>query len=151
MDIGKGGITMQERLTRPITESEIKLFNPTRPSGSKYSEGDYVEKRDVTDLECYRKLGQLEDIEEDFGITWDILFQACTKGFWNSSAFIEPKNNKITKRVFFIDALHKQIVEYLIIAGDAKCPENRSFWCYKFEDYGKKTVHGWALTKEELK
>lgn len=97
------------------------------------------------------KLGKLEDIEENFGITWEILVQACTKGFWTSSAFIEPKNNEITKRVFFIDVLHKQIVEYLTIAGDAKCPENRSFWCYKFEDYGKKTAHGWALTQEEFK
>ena len=110
----------------------------------------YSIAKDIKNEECLNKLGQLEDVEEDFGITWDILLQACTKGFWTSSAFIEPKNNEITKRVFFIDVLHKQIVEYLTIAGDAKCHENRSFWCYKFKDYGKKTAYGWALTKEEF-
>ena len=130
MGIERGGIAMQERLTRPITKSEIKLFNPTRPSGSKYSKGDYVEKRDVTDLECYRKLGQLEDKEEKLGLDLQIGCNALLYGIYTKDyGYIDGSFLSLEKYRINI-TIHSVGLPFVGPVG-----------------YGKT----WALTKEELK
>lgn len=129
MGIDRGGIAMQERLTRPITKSEIKLFNSTRPSGSKYSKEDYVEKRGVTDLECYKKLGQLEDKEEKLGIDLQIGCNALLYGIYTTDyGYIDGYSLCLEKYRIGIPR-HSVSLPFVGPVG-----------------YGKT----WALTKEEL-
>lgn len=82
--------------------------------------------------ECIHKLGQFEDIEEDFEIDLIKLFKAVQNGFYdNEGNYYEPYD-------YLIDldssCLRENFEEYI----KAKT--------FSFEDYGQT----WALTKEEL-
>ena len=107
-------------------------------------------KIDASRFDCYDKLGQLEDIEEENGFDLITLFKALKDGFYikyndkivhifpykhitinfwykTINVFIPPK--------FFIDC--KKGTDYLSETIDEE---------YWFKDYGKT----WALTREEL-
>lgn len=90
-------------------------------------------------IKAYDKLGQLEDIEDDFGIDLVILFK--TKTVW-CKTLVENKQTKeqsyqiIERNLWGINLEYKEIMvgsEY-------------SFGSHKIKDYGIT----WALTREEL-
>ena len=77
------------------------------------------------------KLGQLEDIEEEWGIDLIKLLSA-------KSIFVVECDEIYESQTPFVDCVNKQILlaHYTTITED-----------YDFKDYGKT----WAFTKEELK
>lgn len=80
------------------------------------------------------KLGKLEDIEENIGISLEILFKAMESGIYyvnNSSREISFANSLTT-------SLEKHKGNYCLYIGHEKA--------VYFKDYGKT----WALTKEEI-
>lgn len=84
-----------------------------------------------------KKLGELEDIEEELGIDLITLFKALTDGVYD----IEKK------QIREISYINKRFIGYIgdsIGNGDADYPDIQ--YCYRIKDYGKT----WALTKEEL-
>ena len=88
--------------------------------------------------QCWNKLGQLEDIEDELGIDLITLFKAIKNGVFYYSEGIQ-----LTKGIVYI------ISNYLGTYNDKL---SYSFLTYNekqqlfFADYGKT----WALTKEEL-
>ena len=82
------------------------------------------------------KLGQHEDIEDEFGIEILTVVEAVKKGFYDrTGAFHDPYT-------FSID-LESSCLRETYINETAMCPIPDVFY---FDEYGK----GWALTKEEL-
>ena len=82
----------------------------------------------------YKKLSQLEDIEDEIGIDLATLIKALKNGIWYKEEYIEfiaPH-----RLVFDIDYL------YEVDTGHSAKLINH----FHFKDYGK----NWALTKEEL-
>lgn len=79
------------------------------------------------------KLGQLEDIEEEFGIDLFILFKALTEGMY-------VRNEKMAM-IYDINLKEKRF--------ESRCFNDygvEEYEYYYFKNYGKT----WALTKEEL-
>lgn len=101
----------------------------------KYGEGLYLYDCESPG-EARRKLGQLEDIEEKFGIDLITLFKALTNGI-----YVRIANN---------------CIKYF--SGNEICFNGKTFtycchenYICKLKDYGQKeAIDGWALTKEEL-
>ena len=85
-------------------------------------------KIDSSRFDCYDKLGQLEDIEDELGIDLITLFEALKNGIYKKG-----RNNLkgliLYSKMPMFSLYHKTIDNELI------------------EDYGKM----WALTREELK
>lgn len=85
---------------------------------------------------CYTKLGQLEDIEEDFNCDLTIFLQALKHGVFYKNF----RDNKIR---------HTNNLKMSCFDGKTFCLENK--WHYfLMSDYGKNKYNQWALTKEEL-
>ena len=90
-----------------------------------------------TSIECYNKLGQLEDIEEELGIDLVTLFKALDE----------------KQRIFALNEYDLRVVELPVLYASRKLVDgeifinvNGCFANFKTKDYGK----WWALTKEEL-
>lgn len=86
-----------------------------------------------TTTECIKKLGQLEDIEDELGISLFTLFDATFNGVY----YITNGQIINTKDMGFSVAFYK---DYLLIM------DNELEHAFRTKDYGKT----WALTKGEL-
>ena len=98
-------------------------------------------------VECYWKLKNYEDIEEELGIDISILIKALQKGIYGTlyGGTINSSYEKI---------IHIKPIQFkLCLHVDEPCIYYEWGWPgpdynrYKLKDYGKT----WALTKEELK
>lgn len=118
-----------ERLTEQLNEKHV----PTRHTLSEVREGMYRPANFHTSIECYNKLGRLEDIEEELGCDLITLFKAL-----NSCWF-----RKFTTNIVLGDIRPK-----LVFQGGWYLQPNLTElpMIYALKDYGKT----WALTKEEL-
>ena len=88
-------------------------------------------------MNCVRKLGQLEDIEDELGIDLVTLSKALTNGVWVKLEYFGCKTTNIVfEKAFYFGKVIDE--EKPVIR--AECRE------YYLKDYGKT----WALTKEEL-
>lgn len=94
-----------------------------------------------TSIQCYNKLGSIEDIEDKLGCPVDVLFKALRQGVYE----IDNRGYIYHSDVSYIGS--KYLVKVYYAWGD---DEYAQFKYFKFEDYGKKMPGGWALTKEEL-
>lgn len=96
--------------------------------------------RSELDNGIYKKLKQLEDIEEELGIYLIILFKALKNGFYYyDNGIVHTSDNESYISLQAQSCLPNQMcieVDY----GDY------STMCFYFKDYGKT----WALTREEL-
>ena len=94
------------------------------------TKNDFIEVIDKD--EAYKKLYQIENLEEEIGIDLIILFKATQQGIW-------MKRNKV---FYFFDNL--------IIDLKSKClvqiVSNDEVETFPFDSYGE----DWALTREEL-
>lgn len=103
---------------------------------------DHLEKDSVftcdekTFIKCYKKLSQLEDIEEEFGIDLITLFKALKNGTYTKD-YYDYKNPRRTELV--CDDKQEWWIRWLCLGGQ--------YEYFKVKDYGKT----WALTKKELK
>ena len=86
-------------------------------------------------VDIVNKLGELEDIEEEIGIDFLVLFKSLENG-----VFVKEFDSEISLRE--VRGIAKSGI--LVIDNDAPCPDCDS--CMDYGDYGKK----WALTEEEL-
>ena len=93
-----------------------------------FEQGDHIDK-----------LGQIEDVEEEAGISLDILFKACKNGFYykDCGKYISYACKQDNGEIYF----NSKTIIYL----------ERNYFetdvdYYALKDYGKT----WALTKEEL-
>ena len=85
---------------------------------------------------AFKKLGQLEDIEEELGIDLITFF----KYLFTDKFYVRRYRNNIEERIFWsINTDSVEVVEEKYPYGD--CTEK-----LMFKDYGKT----WTLTKEEL-
>ena len=97
-------------------------------------EGVFFENQVLAiDGEAIDKLGQLEDIEEEFGIDLITLFKAVMNGFWYKNKY---GYHQADDYEYVIDLESNRLVKLYEEDGRIFC----------FEDYGK----DWALTKKEL-
>ena len=80
-----------------------------------------------------KKLGILEDIEEELGITLEVLFKALKEGIYYDHKHRNPES------ISFRFCCNDLIVEYT-------CFGCTDYDYLEIKDYGKT----WALTKEEL-
>lgn len=92
-------------------------------------------------LAIYDKLSEVEDIEDALSCPIDVLFKALKQGVYE----IDDRGYIYHSDVSYIG--RKYLVKVYYAWGD---DEDAQFKYFKFEDYGKKTPGGWALTKEEL-
>ena len=54
--------------------------------------GEYIHKvHKYTINDCWNKLGKLEDIEQELGITLEVLFKALKDGIWLKNGFVNAK------------------------------------------------------------
>lgn len=102
-------------------------------------------KKSAYDKDILNKLGQLEDIEERFGIDLITLFKALKKGaYFRLLDYTKPTFKKIIIEPYHINIKKK----YIDIRRDRLYSGfgNTGGHLYYFKDYGKT----WALTKEKL-
>ena len=92
---------------------------------------DFIEVKDKD--EAYKKLCQIEDIEQEFGIDLITLFKAVMNGFWYKNKY---GYHQADDYEYVIDLESNRLVKLYEEDGRIFC----------FEDYGK----DWALTKQEL-
>lgn len=89
--------------------------------------------------EHINKLGQLEDIEDELGISLITLFKALKNGIW-----VKNREDNIIRHL--CTKLGYQVCGSLSLGGIAFEDTYYNEYYYSYEDYGKI----WALTKEEL-
>ena len=113
------------------------------------------------------KLGKLEDIEEELGISLEILFKALGNGFWAKvKNYVKTRpydysgdrgaNDDLWKqdgyKVIFIKCKKQETVvdftknKCIMVTSHEDCKYYGHKWSFLFKSYGKT----WALTKEEL-
>lgn len=101
--------------------------------------GEYIHKVHKCSLnDCYEKLGKLEDIEDELGISLEVLFKALKEGIYRFYEEFEDEPPYI----------------YYLAVDLCYDDANEKEWClvgltntpYYLKDYGKT----WALTREEL-
>lgn len=117
----------------------------------------YIKEPELKTDDLINKLGLLEDIEEELGISLSILFKALKDGIWTKGGFCsdmleeEPvfvENPEIGYRDFY-DEKDK---EYSVLVHDEDVLCIYTHHCdftvrqTRIKDYGKT----WALTKEEI-
>lgn len=83
----------------------------------------------------YNKLGQLEDIEEELGISLVVFFQALNQ----EEVYVKLPNGRIDKCSFLVEKLGENVFGF-------SYPIHEDWIYYYLKDYGKT----WALTKEAL-
>ena len=90
---------------------------------------------------CIQKLGQLEDIEDELGVSLDVLLDKALKnGLWYHSK--QKGHLFVAPSCLLLNVFHKIIYADLVDKGG--CRTGRLI--IKLDKYGKT----WALTKEEL-
>lgn len=91
--------------------------------------------------QCSDKLGLLEDIEDEFNVSFDTLFEAIKKGIW---AIYHDKifYLGIQPLIYYPTSKDKKTREFAFVLIDI-VGEEHIYW---LKDYGKT----WSLTKEEL-
>ena len=106
-------------------------------------EGEFFENNTLAiDGKAIDKLGQLEDIEDELGISLETYVRLHQDGFYGiceDDDHEKPYIYQFDNRCFNIFADDKTIVVYF--EGS-----NEEYRTYRIKDYGKT----WALTKEEL-
>ena len=95
------------------------------------TKNEFIEVKDKD--EAYKKLCQLEDIEEEFGIDLITLFKAVMNGFWYKNQY---GYHQVDDYEYVIDLESSRLIQ---LYEDSEV--------FYFEDYGKE----WALTESELK
>ena len=103
-----------------------------------YRPCDYESDKQSTILKLCKKLGQLEDIEEELGIDLITLFKILKrkKIYW-----VNEYNKKIQQMIMYGEC---DLMGIFVYEKGFEYPECSKHLLYK--DYGKT----WALTKEEL-
>ena len=100
--------------------------------------------------EMYKKLAQLEDIEEELGIDLITFFKAITNGFYGTMYAVSKEYaNAQNWEPMFYELKNTDIKKYdgkLAVIHYLGRLSYADFLVYEFKDYGKT----WALTKEEL-
>lgn len=108
----------------------------------KYDDGSYGISKCTCEVE--KKLGQLEDIEEELGIELVVLFKALYEGVYVINVY---------ENIIFVEPIlsfnKEKSTNLYVLDGITSFPPNKlcESYFYYFKDYGKT----WALTKEELK
>lgn len=119
-----------KRFTSKYSDS-TPVYHKYYLNGYHYEQGEFIDK-----------LGRIEDIEEETGISLDILFKACKDGFYykDCGEYISYACKQNNANIYFNSTtliyLERNYVDYLEIDVDY----------YALKDYGKT----WALTREEL-
>lgn len=112
------------------------------------------------DIPILKKLGQLEDIEDELGIDLITLFKAIKEGIWIRKSYYcgtcDLEGKPIFIQPFFLHlGMYDYYTESLRENANSKCEKALCFYDMEYEDindiakvkdYGKT----WALTKEEL-
>ena len=96
------------------------------------TEDEYIEKEN----QMVQKFGRLEDIEEELGIDFDILFKALDYGVW-----LKNGNKLEHHRVFLCKCNGAWALGY-----DWDYKYGLQGWCLETRKYKQH----WALTKEDL-
>jgi hypothetical protein len=130
-----------ERLTRRVSPTSYQCSRPA----------DKFEGNEL--IRANQKLGKLEDIEEELGISLEVLFKALKDGIWYKESYEEKHDGySLVKyddtKIYYEN--HVDICKYL--NGSRKIhlflPFDNGYnggnYCLK--DYGKT----WSLTREEL-
>ncbi len=123
------------RLTRPLTNEEISFYNNR----------NYAIKIDVGTLDIENKLGQFEDIEDEFKLNIKMVrvlllaFQDGFYGYCEDDDHEKPYIFQFWPGCFMVDYEYKEITVFWENSDQVYC-------VFHFKDYGKK----WALTEEEL-
>lgn len=122
-----------------ITVSEKVFKEKNLEVGEIYANKQYTKK-------MYKKLADLEDIEDELNIELSVLFKAIKNGVWAKNMeqgihFISliDWNCEVSK----IDGKLKPLYSFNVWDGNE---EDADDTIYFIKDYGKT----WALTKEEL-
>lgn len=92
---------------------------------------EFIEVKDKD--EAYKKLYELEDIEQEIGIELTTLFKAVMNGFWCKNQY---GYHQVDEYEYVIDLESSRLIQLYEEDGEV----------FYFEDYGK----DWALTKQEL-
>ena len=139
-----------ERLTIKVSENPI-AYRCRKPA----------DKFDGTELiRANRKLGKLEDIEEELGITLEVLFKALKDGIWTKGGYYDACY--LDANPVFVKGKELHIGFYWYFQYDNQDLDNgfqeedslgifsmdyeETIYFTRLKDYGKT----WALTKEEL-
>ena len=98
---------------------------------------DFIKEQNQINI--YNKLADLEDIEEEAGISLNILFKACKNGFYYENCGIISYACKQDNGEIYFNSKNIIYLERNYFETDVDY--------YALKDYGKT----WALTEEELK
>lgn len=96
-------------------------------------------------IECYKKLGQLEDIEEELGIDLITLFKALKNGFYYRNPWSKDKEVVYASKCDVRSNWGLSVKNLTKTGWGFVLMSNRNTYLIP-EDYGKT----WALTREEL-
>lgn len=97
------------------------------------------------DLEIFNKLGHLEDLEDELGISLEVLFKALKEGIWSTVIVNRlQKENQIRK--FKNVSLKLFEEDWGLVELIQNFDENLTGTLVLLKDYGDT----WALTREEL-
>lgn len=115
------------------------------------TEYPYLAGADINDIK--NKLGKLEDIEEELGVSLEVLFKALKDGIWYKRSYEEKHDGySLVKyddtKIYYEN--HVEICKYLngLRKIHLYLPFENGYneGNYSLKDYGV----NWALTKEEL-
>lgn len=119
-----------------MTRLTEKIDNKVLPYDMKKQDNliDYI-------IKTTTKLGQYEDIDEELGITYEIIYKCATQGFYEKVyVFNEPRY--VFTYAKYVDFENKKLVRISYNDWDETYSEKE----YLFENYGKT----WSLRKEDL-
>ena len=104
----------------------------------------YERETQANYYDLVEKLGQLEDIEEEFGINLITLFKALKNGIYYK--YLELDGKTYSDEIYFEEPEHLSIGLKGLICAYTDCFGDDLRYDYKYKD-----CHiAWALTKEEL-
>lgn len=143
------------RLTTKYLESENYFADEISEDATEEERNEYL-------YSIIKKLGQLEDIEDELGIDLITLFKAETRGFyykskdgviyWSGNQFVRVSGYFVKTEPCYqvkratLKSCYSGDVENFVTLKDAHYWDWDTHEQVKISDYGKT----WALTKEEL-
>lgn len=123
---------MSERLTEKGGMSLFQLTENVNPNKA---------------VECYNKLSELEDIEEELGIDLITLFKALKDGVWSTCPYQDiwrmRLENRKKQKLFYFDQI---TIDKDHIGMSSSGDDTVGEYVMKFKDYGKT----WSLRKKDL-